>query len=126
MCQKKPFSSSLGIFTNLYTIFTDFSPSRSQQQLLEEAKSFPPFLHSKVKESIRQGLLQPRSPKAKLTAKGLQAFSLSTALPTPCTLQVSLLTTEFNPGKEHKDFRHILQIQKPMDLLRSCLLCKGC
>lgn len=42
-----------------------------------------------------------------LTAKGLRASSLPTALPTPWTLQVSLLTTEFNSGKEEKDFRHV-------------------
>lgn len=89
MCQKKPFSSSLGIFTNLYTTLTDFSLSRRKQQQLEEAElpSLPPQ-QGQGKQRSRLGTRQ--KPQSQAHRRGT-ASTLLTALPTPGTLQVSLL-----------------------------------
>lgn len=106
MSQKKPFSSSLGIFTNLYTIFTDFSPSRSQQQQLEEAK-FPSLPPQQGQGKDRLRVATSQKPQSQAHRKGLPALSLLTALPTPCPLQLSLPTPEFNSGKEHRFQAHI-------------------
>lgn len=122
MCQKKPFSSSLGTFTNLYTILTDFSPSRSQKQQLEEAE-FPSLPPQQGQGKHRSRLATSQKPQSQAHRKGAASILPSY---TPCTPQIPLQTTEFNSGKEHKDFRHTLQTQNPMDLLRRWLLFKGC
>lgn len=119
MCQNKPLSPSLGILSIYTPSSLIFLPAGASSSCWRKRRvSFPSSIAG-------QGLLQPKTPIAKLTAKGLRASSLPTALPTPCTLQVSLVTAEFNSGKEEKNFRHTLHTENPMDSLRRCLLCKG-